>query len=123
MGNKQHIISIYARLSPAGKVYAGQLAQIKKIDFAIEIFVDAVRNSRFRRFMHQPEFYTNGYGKRTTKTVIPEAQRVKTIVYISLKTMRSIRRLTILGHSVSWIVEESLFYYMEHFDKNIKKIS
>ena len=102
-------IQLKIRLSPFG------LRALKKIDFEktnfiLDLFVHKIKNERYREFCDQPKFHTNIYGKRVVKILPIEPNACKIIVGVTLATHKTIRYLQSLGHSLSWIVEEALFF-------------
>jgi|GEM_PF-6381439 len=106
-------ILIPVRLSVVGQTKLKKIMAEDSMDLALTLFSDAVFGNRYRSFLYAPPFHISPHGIRYTTPVLPPGQTRKTHLVIRRDTLRSLRRLTRIGFSVSWIAEEALYFYCQ----------
>lgn len=104
--------TVYTRvkLSPfAAHVLKSQSQE--ELELALERFADITRNSRYRDHLYPPRFRTLPNGQRVAALKANRDQTAETVVGFSLNTLRSIGAMRRRNLSLSWIIEEALFYF------------
>lgn len=114
---KKNTIMLNIRLIPCAAHILTYLSEEEK-DLMVDLFLDAMDYGSCRTFFSHPGFSISNIGKRTARTSILQRQNVKSKIYIRLSLFQRIRKYISKGYSVSWIIQEAIYYYTR---KNLQK--
>lgn len=102
----------FALSAPARRAWAN-LQNHRQFDHIAELFFDTLRHERYRNFAVEPEFFTERYGRRKARVSSQRRDGEKvhsTRLTMRLSTLRQMKRLELLGFTLSWQIEEILYF-------------
>lgn len=102
----------FALSVPARRALAS-LASPQALEFIAERFVDAMQNERYRDFAFAPAYYTTPHGYRTARKGMqrPVGEKLQSCrTRLTVKTFRAMKKLETRGLSLTWQLEEILYY-------------
>jgi hypothetical protein len=102
----------FALSAPARRAWAN-LQNHRQFDHVAELFFDALRHERYREFAVEPEFFTELHGRRKARksSQRPAGEKLySTRITLRLKTLQQMKRLEAMGLTLSWQVEEILYF-------------
>lgn len=98
--------------APARRAWAS-LKSHRQFDFVAELFFDMLRHERYRAFAVEPEFFTDLHGRRKARksSQRPAGEKLyRTRITLRLKTLQQMKRLEAMGLTLSWQIEEILYF-------------
>lgn len=119
---KKNTIMLNIRLIPCAAYQLSKLSH-EDCDLMVDLFLDAMEYGSYRSFYVPPGFTIAASGKKTARTAAVRGQKVKSKIFIGLSIFRRMRKFVAKGYSVSWIIQESLYYNIRsdyessHFNK------
>lgn len=108
----------FALSAPARRALA-LLPNVRSLEFVAERFFDKIQNERYRDFAVEPAFFTSPHGHRLARAVQQRPRGEKlygTRTTLTIKTLRGMKRLQQRGLSLTWQLEEMLYFgYQQGF--------
>ncbi|GAB4436054.1 MAG: hypothetical protein OHK0011_19230 [Turneriella sp.] len=98
--------------APARRAWTS-LQNHREFDHIADLFFDSLRHERYREFAVQPEFSTglNGRRKARKSSQRPAGEKLyNTRLTLRLRTLQQMKRLESMGLTLSWQVEEILYF-------------
>lgn len=111
------LVNITFAISAPAKRAWDNLKNHRQFDHIAELFFDALQHERYRCFAVRPDFFTEVHGHRKARRDslrAPGEKLHKTKLIVQLKTLQRMKRLENLGLSLSWQVEEILYFGFSH---------
>lgn len=106
-------------LSAPARRALSHLPSVRALEFAADRFFDKVQNERYRDFAVEPAFYTSPHGHRLARSAAqrPQGEKLQgTRTTLTIKTLRGMKKLQQRGLSLTWQLEEILFFaYVQGF--------
>lgn len=107
------LVNITFAISAPAKRAWHNLENHRQFDHIAELFFDALQHERYRGFAVRPVFFTEIHGNRKARKHslrAPGEKLHKTKLIMQLRTLQRMKRLENLGLSLSWQVEEILYF-------------
>ncbi len=112
-----YVVEFRVELSPYAYDFYKQITKDELVIF-IACLSKLVTNSRYRDFSQKPIFCTDSSGKRVVVRAREKKKNYHNLKFnLPIGTLDAIKQLQSLGHSLSWIIEESLYYGLQQRSK------
>ncbi|MFZ5629255.1 MAG: hypothetical protein ACOY5B_09030 [Spirochaetota bacterium] len=102
----------FALSAPARRAWAS-LQNHRQFDEVADLFFDSLRHERYRNFAVEPVFFTGLHGRRRARksSQRPAGEKLySTRLTLRLQTLQQMKRLESMGLTLSWQVEEILYF-------------
>ncbi len=102
----------FALSAPARRALSN-LPSARSFELIAERFIDKLQHERYREFAVEPAFFTSAHGYRLARAAAqrPQGEKLhRTRAQLTLKTLRAMKRLQQRGLSLTWQIEEILYF-------------
>jgi hypothetical protein len=106
----------FALSAPARRALA-HLPSVRSLEFVAERFFDKVQHERYRDFAVAPAYFTSPHGHRLARAAQqrPRGEKLQEMrTTLTIKTFRGMKRLQQRGLSLTWQLEEILYFAYRH---------
>ncbi|HRP68409.1 MAG TPA: hypothetical protein PLY93_02645 [Turneriella sp.] len=100
---------IFQLSAPARRALAA-IASPQQLELMAERFYDTLQHERYRDFSVTPTYYTTAHGHRKAQSLKQVEQREAYAAVLTLKTLQRMKKLTERGLSITWLMEEILYF-------------
>lgn len=102
----------FALSAPARRALAS-LSSARNLEYIAARFFDTIANERYRAFAIEPQYYTSPHGRRMARSFNqrPPGEKVESRrTALTIRMLREMKKLQARGLSLTWQMEEILYF-------------